>query len=118
MVVCLSFYSAGAYWMLHHGYTPVETVAFSFVLAIAGTLWFVPRPNRGRAIPKRIRQVVIERDLQGAKFDATIHHIDHIVPFSKGGDHSLLNLRILPKRDNLSRGAKMPTMRDFRKKKA
>jgi 5-methylcytosine-specific restriction endonuclease McrA len=99
------------------GYPPLESLAFSFVLGVATGLLFVPRPDRSRVIPKRVRQAVIERDLKGAKFDATIHHIDHIVPFSKGGDNSPVNLRVLPKRENLSRGAKMPTNKDFRKRK-
>lgn len=110
-------YIGGIVILTKLGYRPFEAIAFGFVLAIAAGFFFVPPQKRNRVIPKRVRQAVIERDLRGAKFDATIHHIDHIVPFSKGGDHSPVNLRVLPKRENLSRGAKMPTTRDFRKRK-
>ena len=34
------------------------------------------------------------------------HHIDHIVPISKGGVHREWNLRILPASENLSKNAK------------
>jgi hypothetical protein len=116
-VVALSSYLGGFFVLTKLGYPPLQSLVFAFVLGVATGLFFVPRPDRSRIIPKKIRQAVIARDLKGAKFDATIHHLDHIVPFSKGGDHSVENLRVLPKKDNLSRGAKMPTMKDFRKRK-
>jgi hypothetical protein len=115
--VALSFYLGGFFLLMRLGYKPLESLAFAFVLGVATGFYFVPRPERSRAIPKHVRQAVIARDLKGAKFDGTIHHIDHIVPFKLFGDHSVTNLRVLPKKENLSRGAKMPTMRDFRKRK-
>ena len=60
-----------------------------------------------------MRRAVIARDLQGAPFNPKLHHLDHIVPFSKGGDHSVKNLRVLAKTENLRRGARMPKLKDF-----
>jgi 5-methylcytosine-specific restriction endonuclease McrA len=34
------------------------------------------------------------------------HHIDHIIPLSRGGVHREWNLRILPATENLSKSAK------------
>ena len=115
LVVGLIAYAAAVMIATQTRHTTLETVVFAVVSMIAAGFFFVRPPKRNRAIPKRVRQAVIKRDLKGANFDATIHHIDHIVPFSKGGDHSTANLRVLPKKDNLSRGAKMPKMRDFRR---
>jgi hypothetical protein len=114
-VVGLIAYAIGIEVATQTGHTLVESLVFAVVLMVAAGFYFVRPPNRNRVIPKRVRQAVIKRDLKGAKFDATIHHLDHIVPFSKGGDNSPVNLRVLPKRENLSRGAKMPKMKDFRR---
>jgi len=35
-------------------------------------------------------------------------HVDHYIPLSKGGDHSLSNLQILSAEENLKKGSKMP----------
>ena len=32
------------------------------------------------------------------------HHVDHIKPLSKGGEHLLINLQIIPAEENLSKG--------------
>jgi HNH endonuclease len=117
VAVGLAGYVGGILVTTRLGYSAIEAAIFSFVLAIAAGFFFVHRPPRRRVLPKRVRQAVIARDLKGARFDATIHHIDHIVPFSKGGDNSETNLRVIPKKENLSRGARMPKMRDFRKNK-
>ena len=87
-------------------------------LVIAGfvTLIFFGRwqgKKRSRTIPKMTRRAVIDRDLKGEKFDPERHHIDHIWPFSKGGSHTVDNLRVIEKRSNLRKGAKRPRMRDM-----
>ena len=58
-------------------------------------------------------EAVIARDLKGERFDPNLHDVDHIVPFSKGGDHSEANLRVLSRSENRRRGAKMPKFRDL-----
>ena len=35
------------------------------------------------------------------------HHVDHIIPLSKGGPHLPWNLRVITKDENLSKGAKI-----------
>jgi hypothetical protein len=69
--------------------------------------------KRSRYIPKSTRRAVIKRDLKGGKFDSQKHHIDHVWPFSKGGSHTIDNLRVLEKKKNLQKGAKRPRMRDM-----
>lgn len=77
---------------------------------IAALLVDRAQPNRSRAIPAATRRRVIERWEQetGKKFNSRAHEIDHIVPFSKGGDHSERNLQIVTKRRNRAKGAKSP----------
>lgn len=94
-------------------FSPAEAIAFGFLSAVAGGLYFVPRPKRERRIPVAVRRVVISRDLKGQPFDPKLHHIDHIVPFSKGGDHSPENLRVLPRSRNLEKAARMPRLKDL-----
>jgi hypothetical protein len=115
LVVGLIAYAGGAFIAIQTGHTPLESVAFAIPLGLAVSFFLVRPPSRNRVLPRHIRKAVIKRDLKGGDFDATIHHIDHIVPYSKGGDHSMSNLRVLPKKENLKRGAKMPKMKDFRR---
>lgn len=102
---------------LHSQGIPILEAVAAGGFAGLGAIWlFVKRPNRNRRIPKRMRAKVIERDLtsKGLAWDATKYHIDHIVPFSRGGDTSIRNLRVTEKHKNLSKGNKMPRFRDFR----
>jgi hypothetical protein len=87
-------------------------------LLIAGLLALIFFGNfqgkrRSRSIPKAIRRAVIERDLKGEHFDPRIHHIDHIWPFSKGGSHTIDNLRVIERTKNLRKGATRPRMREM-----
>ena len=94
---------------------PIEAiVAGGFVGLGAGWL-FVKHPSRSRRISKTVHAKVIERDLtsKGLKWDSTKHHIDHVMPFSRGGDNSIRNLRVTEKLKNLSEGRKLPRFRDF-----
>lgn len=36
------------------------------------------------------------------------HHVDHIIPLSKGGKHILSNLQILTATENMKKGARLP----------
>jgi len=91
----------------------LESILFGALLGIAAGFVLVRAPERSRRIPSYVRRSVIARDLKGASFDPEIHHLDHIVPFSKGGDNSIRNLRVVPKTYNLRRGAKMPGVLDL-----
>jgi 5-methylcytosine-specific restriction endonuclease McrA len=41
------------------------------------------------------------------------HHIDHIWPHSAGGSNTVDNLRVIPKKKNLRKGAKKPKLKDL-----
>jgi len=81
-------------------------VAFVFFVRVQGK-------RRTRYIPKATRRAVIERDLKGEKFDPKKHHVDHVWPFSRGGSHTTDNLRVIEKKKNLRKGAKLPRLRDM-----
>ena len=80
-------------------------VAFTVILA------FKARPsNSNRRIPNKVRRRVIanyERK-KGIKYSSRTHELDHKVPFSKGGGHTVDNLRVIEKSKNRSKGAKLP----------
>lgn len=113
-MVSLALYLGGTFVMNAMGYGPVHSIFVGFLMGVAGGFVLVRPPSRNRRIPKRIRQAVIARDLKNVPFDPAFHHLDHIVPYSRGGDHSVENLRVLQKLDNIRRGAKMPTRRELR----
>ena len=106
--------SAGCRLLLVGIYSQRDAIVFSILLGLSAAFIVVRPPKSDRRVPKRVRRDVIARDLKGVPFDPKLHHIDHIVPFSKGGDHSEENLRVMPKSDNLRRGARMPKFKDFR----
>jgi hypothetical protein len=92
------------------------TAAVLSILSGCGAAFLVTNtPKQNRRVPKAIRDAVIARDLtsKGLKWDPAKYHIDHKVPFSKGGDNSLRNLEVRDKHDNLRKGNKMPRARDF-----
>lgn len=94
-----------------------ETTAAVFsILAGCGAAYLVTKPpKQNRRIPKAVRDAVIARDLisKGLKWDPAKYHIDHRVPFSKGGDNSMRNLCVVEKNKNLSKGNKLPGVREF-----
>lgn len=100
--------------LLRSGRSVQDALIFSVPAAIVVALLLVRRPPNQRRIPTKIRRAVIARDLKGERFDPRVHEVDHIVPFSRGGDHSEDNLRVISRSENRSRGAKMPKFRDFR----
>jgi hypothetical protein len=106
-------YAGGIIFAQKSGYSMQESVIFGALLGIAAGFVFVRPPDRNRRIPSSVRRAVIARDLKGVPFDPKIHHLDHIVPFSKGGDNSVANLRVISKTENLRRGASMPKLKDL-----
>jgi HNH endonuclease len=110
----LSFIVA-AYVLAQQRLPVAEVMVFSILIGLGCGYVLVRRPSANRRIPKSLRAQVIARDLtsKGLKWDAAKHHIDHIVPYSRGGDHSLRNLRVTEKERNLRKGGKMPRLRDF-----
>jgi hypothetical protein len=113
--VALAVYVMMAAVLVGRGLPPLEVVLLSVVVGIGSARLFVRAPTRTRRIPKAVRREVIARDLvsRGLKWDPAKHHIDHVVPFSRGGDSSARNLRVVEKQKNLRKGSKMPSFLDF-----
>jgi hypothetical protein len=88
-----------------------EQIIAGFVALILFGRW--QGRKRSRYIPKSTRRAVIKRDLKDEKFDPEKHHIDHVWPFSRGGSHTVDNLRVIEKKRNLRKGAKRPRMREM-----
>lgn len=101
--------------LLRQGLQTVEASGIGILVGF-GAAWLLVKPPRdNRRIPSAVRRNVIERDLtsKGLAWDPAKYHIDHLVPYSRGGDHSERNLRVVEKRKNLAKGSKMPTFTDF-----
>lgn len=70
-----------------------------------------PKPNHSRTISDKLRYQVLKRDnfkccacgASPAKDPAVDLHIDHIIPWSKGGETKLENLQTLCARCNLGK---------------
>jgi hypothetical protein len=113
MTAFLILYFGGAVVLSRSGY-PQSTVILGAALLGLSAKLIVKRPSDTRYIPKSMKRAVIERDLpEGEEYDSKRHHFDHTVAFSKGGDTSVRNLRLLSKEKNLRKGAKRPRLRDF-----
>lgn len=69
-----------------------------------------PQQRTPRKVPLRLRYRVLERDggkccLCGSRDNL---HVDHIIPYSKGGETVMENLRALCADCNIGKGALMP----------
>jgi hypothetical protein len=106
------------FWLVTHvqNGSPNAPIIFAigFVFLAAGIINLrKKRPARKRYIPARMLNAVKARDLGNRPFDPNKHHVDHIWPFSKGGSHTMDNLRVIAKTENLRKGAKRPRLRDL-----
>ena len=116
-VIAMVVYLIMAIVLTKQALPPLEAVVVSALVGM-GSAWLLVRPpTRDRRIPKAVRRQVIARDLtsKGLRWDPAKHHIDHVVPFSRGGDNSARNLRVVEKQKNLRKGSKMPGFLDFLK---
>jgi hypothetical protein len=95
----------------------VQDAATMIFSALCGIAFFVrARGNnapRSRYIPAKIRRAVIARDLGKKRYNPSKHHIDHRWPFSRGGSHTMDNLRVVERARNLKKGAKRPPLWDM-----
>ena len=87
---------------------PVETLLWGFIAALLIDRFLIE--SRSRTIPLAHRRKVIAKwELEtGQKFTPGVHEIDHIIPFAKGGDHAVYNLRVIPLKENRTKGKKSP----------
>lgn len=108
-------YSIAIALLRNHGFPELEVALISMLVGMGSAWLLVKPPKQERRIPTAVRREVIARDLlsKGLKWDPAKHHIDHVVPFSRGGDHSPRNLRVIEKQKNLRKGGKMPRVRDL-----
>ena len=69
----------------------------------------VPR-RRSRHVRRAERRKAIARFERetGQKYNQRRHDIDHVVPFSRGGNNTADNLRVMPRSQNRSKGARSP----------
>jgi hypothetical protein len=118
LIVSLVCYLAAVYVLAQQKLPPLEVVFFGALAGLGCARLLVKPPIETRRIPKAIRRQVIARDLttKGLRWDPRKHHIDHLVPFSRGGDNSVRNLRVIEKQRNLRKGGKMPGLLDFLRK--
>jgi hypothetical protein len=66
-------------------------------------------PHRRGGIPPEIRRAVINRDghvcgICGSAVEPTDVHLDHVIPYSRGGPTTAENLRVTHSKCNLQRG--------------
>lgn len=55
----------------------------------------------------RIEEIYAKR-VKITRETGILHHVDHIIPLSKGGKHVPNNLQIIPAKENLRKGSKIP----------
>src|SRR5206468_177105 len=98
-----------------HAESHLQPVQEQFLSGVIALIFFARFQNkkRSRYIPKSTRRAVIARDLKGENFDPQKHHVDHVWPFSRGGSHTMDNLRVIEKKRNLRKGARRPKIREM-----
>ena len=103
--------SAAAYaFLVQSGALPATA---ELLAVIAGVIVFAILPRRSRHIPAEVRRQVIKRDLKGKRVKPGEYHVDHTWPHALGGSNTVDNLRVIPKKENLKKGKKAPTLRDW-----
>jgi predicted membrane channel-forming protein YqfA (hemolysin III family) len=115
MVLAAAYLLVGGIWMAahvqDHSTQSLAMLVGGVIFILGGIKYLEKRPRpRKRPIPAKHRQAVIKRDLGNIRFDGSKHHVDHVVPFSKGGSHTKDNLRVIEKKRNLQKGARHPTL--------
>lgn len=63
------------------------------------------KPNRSRGKEERLKaQLIAERGASCAQCGSTDHlHLDHIIPWSRGGENSIDNVQLLCRKCNLAK---------------
>src|SRR5487761_66833 len=89
------------------GAAPLEAVLAGLVAAFMADRFI---PSRSRYVKRSERKKAIARyeSKTKRKFNRRIHHIDHVVPFSKGGGGTADNLQVLERKENLAKGSRTP----------
>ena len=70
-------------------------------------------PKNSRYIPVQVKEVVFKRAQNNCEHPGCREkrnlQLDHVIPFSKGGDNSLGNIQLLCRGHNLSKGSSLPS---------
>jgi len=56
---------------------------------------------------ENIMKTIYEKSLRISECTGIKHHVDHVIPISRGGYHIHTNLQVLPAKINMSKGAKL-----------
>jgi hypothetical protein len=96
--------------IVSRGFGQPPLVAILSGLVVGLVLGYRLPRQRKRYIRASVRRRVIARyELRtGKKFNPRTHEIDHTIPFSKGGSHTVDNLCVVDKGQNRSKGATTP----------
>ncbi len=88
------------------------------VAVVVAILLLAPRKARSRSIPVRSKRIALAKfylehysDSERRKkkrLNIRDYEFDHITPFSRGGTHAPDNIRVIPRKENRKKGAKMP----------
>ena len=85
---------------------PQAVVCGVFAGLVVGLL----QRGRTRYIPRSERRKAIARFeyKTGRKYNPRVHDLDHVVPFSRGGNSTADNLRVIERRTNRAKGSRSP----------
>ncbi|HKW87846.1 MAG TPA: HNH endonuclease signature motif containing protein [Candidatus Acidoferrales bacterium] len=105
VLIVEGIYLGLAYIMLRNGQPPLESILAGLVAAFIVNSFIKPR---SRYIPASVkRKAKAEFELKtGTKFNPRKHEYDHDVPFSRGGSHTMDNIRVVERKKNRSKGSK------------
>lgn len=94
--------------LIEHGFLVPGLQRGVYHIAHEGTLWRRGTPLGRRSIPLVVRKQVMERDnYQCVECEGTDWlTLDHIWPYSKGGQDTVENLRVLCRSCNSAKGAR------------
>lgn len=87
---------------------PIKRLLFALVVGLVVAEKARPR-KQSRYIPRRERRRAIARyERSGRRYDPTRHHLDHVVPHSRGGSNTADNLRVIDGEENLAKSDHSP----------
>ena len=83
--------------------------AGAVVVGVIVALVVLSTGKRGRYInATEKRKAIAHYELNGKKYNRRKHEFDHVVPYSKGGNNSADNLRVVDRAVNRRKGASPP----------
>jgi hypothetical protein len=106
-IIAESIYLGVAFIMLKSGQPPLTSILAGMVPALIVTNRLRPRSRHTPVHVKRVARAKFELET-GQKFDPKKHEYDHDVPFSRGGSHTVDNVRVVEKKMNRSKGNAPP----------